>query len=254
MRTVKEIYELVASKAPVETKLDFDNVGLLAGSLKWETEKVLLALDITSPVIEEAVERGAGVIVAHHPITFGIKKVSDESIEGKKLLKLLENRIAAVCMHTNLDAADGGVNDALAEVLGVAGAETFEKERTARIGFLAQPTPMTELLARLKAALKTKGLRYYDSGRPACRVAFGSGSCGSHFHEAVRAGCDTFITADIKYDLFLDAQELGVNLIDADHFCTENVIMPPLKAWLSEAFPDLEVAISSRHRQIVEFF
>jgi len=157
-------------------------------------------------------------------------------------------------MHTNLDAADGGVNDALAEVLGVLDAAPFEKERTARIGRLPEPVALPELLPRLKAALKTGGLRYYDSGRPASRVALGSGSCGDHFMEAVRAGCDTYITADIKYELFLAARELGVNLIDGDHFCTENVIIPVIERWLKAAFPELEVSISARHGQIVRFY
>jgi putative NIF3 family GTP cyclohydrolase 1 type 2 len=157
-------------------------------------------------------------------------------------------------MHTNLDAVDGGVNDALAGVLGVVDAVPFEKERTARIGRFPEPVSVTELLPRLKAALKTNGLRYYDCRRPCSRVAFGSGACGDHFLEAVQAGCDTYITADVKYDLFLMAQELGVNLIDGDHFCTENVVIPVIEKWLKEAFPELEVIVSKRHRQIVQFY
>ncbi|NMA37184.1 MAG: Nif3-like dinuclear metal center hexameric protein [Papillibacter sp.] len=254
MYTIKELYEFINSRAPIESKLDFDNVGLLAGSKEWQTDRVLLALDVTTPVIEEAAELKAGLIVSHHPIAFSFKKANDDTIEGKKLLKLLENKIAAVCMHTNLDAADGGVNDALGLVMGIKDAVPFEKDRTARIGWLPEPTPVPELLPKLKAALKTKGLRYYDSGRPAYRVGFGSGSCGDHFMDAVEAGCDTYITADVKYDLFLAAQELGVNLIDGDHFCTENVVLPVLEGWLKEAFPGLELIISKKHKQIVEFY
>jgi dinuclear metal center YbgI/SA1388 family protein len=254
MYTIKELYEFINSKAPIETKLDFDNVGLLAGSREWQTDRVLLALDVTTPVIEEARELGAGLIVAHHPLAFSFKKANDDTIGGKKLVKLLENKIAAVCMHTNLDAADGGVNDALGLVMGIVDAVAFEKDRTARIGCLPAPTPLAELVPRLKTALKTKGIRYYDCGKPAYRVGFGSGSCGDHFMDAVEAGCDTYITADVKYDLFLDAQELGINLIDGDHFCTENVIIPVLEGWLKEAFPGLEVIISKRHKQIVEFY
>ena len=111
---------------------------------------------------------------------------------------------------------------------------------------------MSEFLPFVKNALKSNGLRYYDAGREVFNVAVGGGSCGGFLEAAVDAGCDTFVTADIKYDVFLRAAELGVNLIDADHFCTENTVIPVLAGYIRDAFPDLEVQIS-RHGQTVRF-
>jgi putative NIF3 family GTP cyclohydrolase 1 type 2 len=178
-------------------------------------------------------------------------------------MKLLEHKISAICMHTNLDIVSGGVNDALAAIAGLSvigpladgGIDQSGKiYGIGRTGKLGRKMPMSEFLAFLKNALHTNGLRYYDSGRPVYHVAVGGGSCGEYLEEAVKLGCDTFLTADIKYDSFLDARYYQLNLIDGDHFCTENVVTPVLLRWLSKAFPDLNVQISKSHGQTVQFF
>ena len=253
MPTVGEIFDFLNTKAPVETKLDFDNVGLLVGSRDWPVTSVLLALEITGAVIAEAKERGAGLVLSHHPLFFDLKTVSSEVPQGKKAMDLLTGHMAAVCMHTNLDAADGGVNDALASALGLGDARPYEPEHICRLGTLPEPCALPEFLARVKRALGCAGLRYAAGKKPVCRVAVGGGSCGSMLEEAAAAGCDTFVTADVKYDVFLRAKELGVNLIDAGHFNTENVVIPVLRDWLTQAFPSLRVLLS-RHGQTEEFF
>ena len=93
-------------------------------------------------------------------------------------------------------------------------------------------------------------MRVVDSGKPVHRVAVGGGSCGSMLGDVLAAGCDTFVTADVKYDVFLAAKAQGLNLLDAGHYPTENVVCPVLEGWLKEAFPDLRVAISQRHREV----
>lgn len=252
MRTVNEIYSRLNALAPVETKLDFDNVGLLAGGAGWEVSTVLLSLDITEEVIDEAKELGAELIVSHHPLFFSLKSAGSFDVTGAKVTELLSSRIAAICMHTNLDAADGGVNDALAAVLLLSDATPFEGDHICRIGHLREGMAMGEFLPFVKAALKSNGLRYYDAGREVYTVAVGGGACGSYLEEAVDAGCDTFITSDIKYDVFLRAAELGVNLIDGDHFCTENTVIPVLAQYITEEFPEIDVIIS-RHGQTAQF-
>ncbi len=232
--------------------MDFDNVGLLAGDPNWEISCVMLSLDITSAVIGEAANNGAGLIVSHHPLFFDLKSATPDTEGGKHLLELLTHRIGAVCMHTNLDAADGGVNDALAAALQIRESRPFEPEHILRIGQLAKETSLKVFLAEVKAALHCDGLRYTGC-RQVKTVAVGGGSCGSMLEEAVKAGCDTFVTADIKYDVFLRANELGINLIDAGHFCTENVVIPELQSWLTREFPELRILISS-HRSPERFF
>ena len=246
MPTIGMILNCLAKLAPPENKMDFDNVGLLAGDPEWEIRCVMLSLDITSAVIREAEQAGAGLVVSHHPLFFDLKSATPETEGGKHLLELLTRRIGAVCMHTNLDAADGGVNDALAAALHIRDARPFEAEHVLRFGHLSSTASMRDFLADVKACLHCEGLRYTGDS-PVYRVAVGGGSCGSMLMEAVNAGCDTFVTADIKHDVFLRAAELGINLIDAGHFYTENVVIPVLQERLFREFPDLDIRISS-HR------
>ena len=108
MAEVGQIFEYLNELAPVELKMDFDNVGLLVGNAEAKVEKCLVALDITDEVIEEAVRLGAQLIVSHHPIIFGaIKSVTADDLVGRKIIALIRNNISAVCMHTNLDIAEG---------------------------------------------------------------------------------------------------------------------------------------------------
>lgn len=255
MTRVQDILRLLCEKAPPERKLGFDNVGLLVGRSTAEVGTALVALDITDEVIGEAVELGAGLIVSHHPLFFELKSVTDATWTGERALRLAERGIAAICMHTNLDAAEGGVNDALLRALGAAYAGELDPETgIGRVGELREAMPLSDFLARVKSALSANGLRYHDAGRPVRRVAVCGGSGGGEIALAHAAGCDTYVTADIKYDPFLEAKHLGMNLIDADHFCTENVVVPVLRDWLMAAFLDLRVCISAVHRQTARFF
>ena len=255
MTTVKDILTVLASRAPVENKLDFDNVGLLVGRADRAVKKVLVALDITDEVIAEAVEKNADLIVSHHPLFFELKSVTDGTWTGERALSLAENRIAAICMHTNLDAAKGGVNDALLAAVGCVYAEELDPSTgIGRIGARRSPTELSSFLAEIKASLRCAGLRYHDAGRPVYRVAVCGGSGGGEIALAHAAGCDTYVTADIKYDPFLEAKHLGINLIDADHFCTENVIVPVIKRWIEDAFPEVKAVVSDVHGQTAQFY
>ncbi len=254
MPTVGEIFELLNEKAPVAGKMDFDNVGLLVGRSSAPVSRVLVALDITDEVIDEAAKIGAELIVSHHPLFFELKTVSDATWEGQKALRLAERHMAAICMHTNLDAAQGGVNDALMEALGGVADGILEPDTgIGRVGTLPKPMDFASFLAHVKSALSCNGLRYHDAGRSVNRLAVCGGSGGGELDLAAAAGCDTYVTADIKYHQFLEAKHLGLNLIDADHFCTENVVVPVLARWLLEAFPALDVSVSRVHRQTVQF-
>jgi putative NIF3 family GTP cyclohydrolase 1 type 2 len=119
---------------------------------------------------------------------------------------------------------------------------------------LGSPVPLGEYLALLKGSLNANGLRYHDAGRAVRHIAVVGGSGGDYLRRAFDAGCDTFVTGDAKYDVFLLAKELGVNLIEADHFCTENTVIPALHKLLGEKFPDARFEISSRHGQTAKFF
>lgn len=263
MATVREICDFFNTMAPFYMKLDFDNVGHLAGRENTDVSKALLALDITDDVVDEAVEIGAQLIVSHHPMFFDLKKVVDSDTKGRKIIKLIENGMSAICLHTNMDAADGGVNDALMVALGARDWSLLTTEGThpdgrpygiSRVGELREPMSLEDFLKRVKNNLASNGLRYHNAGRPVYKIACCGGSGGGEIKAALDAGCDTYVTSDIKYDQFLQAKEAGINLIDADHFCTENVVVPVMARRLKEKYPDIEIQVSKAHRQTAEFF
>ena len=255
MQRVSDILAFLDKKAPMAGKMEFDNVGLLVGRAGRPVSRVLTALDITAGVIAEAQALGAELIVSHHPLFFELKAVTGSSMEGELTLSLAEAGIAAICMHTNLDAAEGGVNDALMAALGGTVTGVLEPDTgIGRVGTLPSPMAFSDFLPLVKDALRCSGLRYHDAGRPVEKLAVCGGSGGGDIGLAAAAGCDTYVTADIKYHQFLEAAHRGVNLIDAGHFCTENVVVPALAGWLRETFPAVDVRISQTHGQTAQFF
>ena len=273
MTTCKEIYDYLNSFAPVETQEGFDNAGFLFGDIHAEVRKVLLALDATSEVIAEAAEKKVQMIVTHHPLIFGsFKNVLADDPTGKKLMELAKKNLCVISMHTNLDKADGGVNDVLIRLLSadfsdLRGIQEPESEdgidsrdllrvpgnEIMRAAVLAEECPLEVYLKYVKSRLNSNGLRYYDAGRPVHKIACIGGAGGDGIRAAFDFGCDTYITADLKYSAFLEAKELGINLIDADHFCTENPIMYELKSLLGDRFPETDFIISEKHRQTAQF-
>ena len=263
MATVNEILTYLDSLAPRFMKMDWDNVGLLCGSRSREVTRVLVALDPFEGVCKEAVDFGAQLIVTHHPLIFqALKSITDDTTIGRSIQLLCENRISAINAHTNLDCAPGGVNDRLAASLGLSDItvidpmgvdETGKEWGLLRKGAVTEQ-PLGTFLATVKAALGCDGLRYVDAGKPVRNVAVGGGACASEIMDAVKAGCDTFVTSDVKYNQFWDAHDLGLNLIDAGHFYTENPVTVCLAEQISAAFPEITVKISETHRDCMKFY
>lgn len=255
MPTVGEIEQAVFDIAPRECAQEWDNIGLLAGRPDWEVRKVLVALDITESVVEEAGRWGAELIVSHHPVIFhGQKTVTDRDVVGRRLLALIEGGISAICMHTNLDCAEGGVNDVLAQALGIREPEQFTGEGVGRCGWLEGPVALPDFVRLVSRTLGCNGVRYADAGRPVYRVAVGGGACGEFEDAAIAAGCDTFVTSDLSYHQFLDAGANGINLIDAGHFPTEDLICAKLIDYLAGRFPGLNIRKSASHREVIEYY
>lgn len=253
MATVSEIYSYLCTLAPIELQMGFDNSGIQIGRGQAAVSKVVTALDVTDDVIQEAIEIGAELIISHHPLMFHPPKlIIDHDLTSRKILTLAEKRIAVISMHTNLDIAEGGVNDVLINILG-AEAEGELEDGCGRIGTLSEEISMRDFLLRCKAVLHTDGLRFYDSGRPVKKLAVMGGAGGDSVMRAFEMNCDTYVTADIKYHQFLEAAELGINLIDGDHYGTENPVIPYLTDKLRRAFPAVEFIVSSRHKQLISF-
>ena len=256
MTRVCDIEKYLFHWAPRELAMDWDNVGLLVGDGAAEVRRVLVALDITEAVAAEAVSIGADLIVAHHPLMnctwHKVQHVTADDAQGRIITALLRNGISAICMHTNLDAAEGGVNDALAGKLGLNDTKALTEEKIGRIGMLKCEKPLVEFIQDVIKYLGCNGLRYTDCGKPVHRVAVGGGACGDYIGQAVALGCDTFVTSDLSYHEFLDTKAL--NLIDAGHFPTENVICPVILERLQAAFPQLTVVQSTVHdREVIQY-
>ena len=256
MTTVRDIEQYLYAWAPRELAESWDNVGLLVGDPEAEVHRVLVALDVTPQVVDEAIEKGCQLIAAHHPVMNcawnQVQTVRTDDRQGRVLTELIRHGIAATCMPTNLDAAAGGVNEVLAQKLGLSDLKMLTEEKIGRIGTLKCEIPLVEFTHSVIELLGCNGLRYVDAGRPVHRVAVGGGACGCYIPQAIAAGCDTFVTSDLKYNDFLDTE--GLNLIDAGHFPTENVVCPALRDRLTEAFPAVDVLCSTSHsREIIQY-
>ena len=257
MTTVKEIENSLFCWAPATLAEEWDNVGHLVGDGKAAVHTVLVSLDITEAVVKEAAETGADLIVSHHPVMnctwHKVQHVRADDSQGRILMEMIRRGISAICMHTNLDAAKGGVNDVLAEKLGVESPKPFNDEKIGRIGTLKCEIPLADFLPYVIKSLGCNGLRYTDCGKPVHRVAVGGGACGDYIAQVTALGCDTFVTSDLRYHEFLDTKD--INLIDAGHFPTENVICPILAQYLRERFPALTVLQSVSHtREIIQYY
>ena len=253
MATVNDIYAFLNDLAPVRYQMDFDNAGFLVGDGSAAVEHVLLALDITDDVIAEAAALRAQLIVSHHPLIFTpLRRATADDLTGRKVLALAQHGIAAICMHTNLDAADGGVNDCLAKKLGLDDIFLLNDEKIGRIGTLSCEKGLEEFLRDVIELLGCGGLRYCRGSGRVYRVAVGGGACGEYIPQAIAQGCDTFVTSDLRYNDFLDTR--GLNLIDAGHFPTENVVCPAVKTYLEEHFPEVKTVISTSHRDVIQYY
>ena len=263
MTTVKDIMDFMQTVAPQYMKMEWDNVGLLCGSSSAPVSKILVALDPFEHVCQEAVDWGADLLVTHHSLIFRpISQVTDYCGTTRSIMKLCRHGINAFNAHTNLDCAPGGVNDVLAQTLGLSNIQVIQP-----VGQDAQGNPygllrmgevkeqnLSEFLSHVKNTLGCDGLRYVSSGKPVRKVAVGGGSCADELLDAKAAGCDTFVTADVKYNQFWDAQIVGMNLIDAGHFHTENPVVAVLAQKIAAAFPHLEVKISETHADCVKYY
>ena len=217
--TEGQVLALIDAIAPFELAEEWDNVGLLAGRPDAKVTNVLCALDLRMEVVEEAVRRGAELIVTHHPILFrGRKNLCETDAEGRALCALVRANIAKIAAHTNFDNASPGVNDALAGALGLK--DVRELECGMRIGAPRQGD-FDAFCEAAEAALRGPVRRYGDPGRPIRSVAVLGGAGGDYAGIARANGADVFLTGEMGYHRALDAVENGMCVVEAGHAATE---------------------------------
>lgn len=253
--TVGDIYAEIDSFAPFDTAMDFDNVGLLVGSPDTRVANVLLSLDITPDVVLEAAEQGTELIVSHHPVIFDpLRRIVPDSAP----YLLARHGIAAICAHTNLDLAPGGVNTCLARRLGLENIRAIREYGAARLpegllGELDRAYPPEKFASFVKRSLCCGGLKYTHGNRPVHTVGLCSGAGADLLFDAAALGADAFVTADTKHHQLLAAVQVGITLVDAGHFSTEDVVIPPLLERLRLRFPGVAFRKSEKMQDPVRY-
>ncbi len=230
---VREIAYLIDKAAPLSYASTWDNVGLMVGDLDADVDKVMLTLDVTPDVVDQAIEQNCGLIISHHPFIFdGLKNIDFSNPRGSMINLLVTNKINVYSCHTNLDSAEGGINAYLAKLYGLCDVIVLEENENnknvgiGRVGNLKGSVTRKELAEITKKLLNTPFVRIVSDNpeKAVKRIAVASGSCGDLISLAKEKGADAIITADVKYHQALDALDEDICVIDAGHFPTENCV------------------------------
>lgn len=259
MYTVKDIFAAMDVIAPMKNLHKGDNSGLLVGDENAPVTKVLFALDITCEVVREAIEIGAEVIVAHHPVIFHPLYTLEDSNPACLALK---HGIACICFHSPLDMADGGINDIIFDMLNpqlkLKKQAVLEPVHPDGRGYgwvcsLGNEIMPDKLGALLKDIFGNKVVRYTNSGRIVKKIAFCSGGAGGNLPLAIEHGADAYVTGDVKHDQWITARNSGIALYDCGHFHTEDIVIPYLINRFGEVFSGLELIHAKADKDPVDY-
>ena len=251
MTTIKEIMDYFETFAPLAAQMDFDNAGLLVGDKETPVTNALVTLDITEDVVLEAEKLGCELIISHHPVIFNpIKRMGTHDPAY-----LLANKgIAALCMHTNLDlGTEFGVNVALANAIGVHNVKLADIGECLFIGTLEAETDTETFAKNVKSSLNCNGLRYTNVKKSIRTVAVSSGAGGSNVFEAAKLGADVLVTGEIRHHEINAANSMKMNIIDAGHYKSEDIVIMPLIKRLSDEFPDINFTKSKAYSDFIKF-
>ena len=256
-----DIIKVLEDYAPLSLAEDFDNVGLLLGDASLETETVLTTLDVDINVAMEAAETGAGLIVSHHPIMFNpLKKITADTPEGRLLLYLAKHSIAVYAAHTNLDAAEGGLNDLIAGLLNLKDLSPLHEYEggggIGRLGTPQNPITLMELVQNAKEIFNLSHIRF--TGNPdkmINRIAICSGGGGGLLDDAIQSGADVYITGDIKYSGVRDSFSQSVDIIEVNHFASECLAKRLLAEILSDSLSDkINIILSEQNTDVFNVY
>ena len=224
---IREIAECIEAFAPLALQESYDNAGLVVGRLDSELcGGVLLAVDVTEQVIEEAIELGCGMIITHHPIIFSpLKRFNSSTVVERCVELAIKHDIALYACHTNLDATNGGMSWRLGQLLGVQNMELLEPSVAGTgfgtVGNLAEPMDIESFFALLRTTLGCKAVRHSKVVKSSVqRIAICTGAGGSLIEQAAASGCDVYVTADLKYNQYYLPDGRFV-LCDVGHFESE---------------------------------
>lgn len=254
MLTVSTIAAFLEEFAPLRLAADWDNVGLLVGDSRRPVERVMTCLTVTPASVAEAIAERAELIVTHHPMPFAaMRRITSETPEGRMLLDLIAAGVAVYSPHTAFDSARSGINQRLAEGLGLSDIgpltpdEGDPKLGVGRVGFPESASTLTTIAYRLKDFLNLQGVHIVgDAKMPVRAVGIACGSAGEMLSAARRAGCDCFITGETRFHTCLEAESTGVGLILTGHFASERFAVERLAELLKSQFPSANVWASKQ--------
>ncbi len=247
MPNAYELYSYLDKLIPKHLSCEWDNDGMMVCPDKYaEVEKVLLTLDITAEAVEYAISEGFDTIISHHPLIFRpLGAINGEDHVSSKVISLVKGSVNAFSFHTRLDALDGGVNDTLADLLGIEDVEILpgDSDMIGRIGNLREPMSPEDFARLVKDQLGAPSVNLIDAQLDVSRVALCGGDGKSLLYTAFKSGADTFITGNASYNSMIDALEYPINVIEAGHFYTENQVLGFLADMIEEFDSNIEIEI-----------
>ena len=257
--TIREFYSALDARFPRSLSWEWDNDGIsCAPDLNAPVKGIYISLDPTEDAVDAAVESGCNVLLTHHPMLFrGLKTVDGHDTGSRKVIRLIQNGITAMAFHTRLDAADGGVNDALAARLGLTDVIPFgDHDNPAgkpigRVGDLPHEMTAEEFAETVKAALNLPALVFAGCGKPVRRVAVLGGAGDDDIPAAVAAGADTYVTGELRYHQLCDAPYGVINLVMAGHYHTEAPVLEVLERVCREICPHVPMRVDSSCRVMI---
>lgn len=246
----KEITKLLEQLAPIKYAEKWDNVGLIIGNYDREIKTIMVALDATDSVVQQAIDNNAEMLITHHPMIFSpLKKITTSNFLGNKIIDLIKNDICYYAMHTNLDVKF--IADKSAQLLNLYNTKVLElcedineNEGIGRVGFLKKAMNLQEFAYFVKDKFNVNNVRVFgDNNSIISKVAVCTGSGKSFISNVLRENADIYVTGDIDYHTAIDAMQQGLNIIDAGHFGTEHFIMAYIKEYLENNLNDKTIKI-----------
>ena len=238
---VRDITSAIQEFAPLPIQESWDNSGLIIGSPEQEVKGVLVGFDCTPELVDEAIAYGADMIVTHHPLMINsIRSLTDDTYEGRLLCRLVKENISLIAAHTNLDQAPGGINDTLAELCGLT---EISGEGFLRCGLLPSPLTAAEYARALRNRLRTEVRLMGPQDAVIRKVGLCSGGGSDEWHSALLAGCDAFISGEIKHHHALDMADNRLVGLECGHFSTEEPGIRALASALQNVLNTVEYKV-----------
>lgn len=258
MTKIREIIEAIEEFAPLHLQMDFDNSGIQVGDVEQEATGALLCVDVTETVMQEAIDKGANLVISHHPTIFrGLKRLTGSTQTERIVMQAIKRGIVIYASHTNMDITRGGVSFRMAQKLGLSNVQVLSPAAAETglgvIGNIESVTPL-ELLCKIKETFHVGAVRYCGNklAEPITRVAMSGGSCADYIGEAVAQGAQIFVTADVKYHEFF-AHSDDIIVADIGHFESEQFTKEIFYEIIQKKFPTFALCYAEKEKNQIKY-